>query len=78
MSEPNSDFTNERPRREDDITGQPARPAYDYEPDGDDKPRPSLRKAGGVSFAGTIGCVVVGLLAGFSAMVIFVMVVCSR
>jgi hypothetical protein len=77
MSEPNSDFTNEPKRGESDITGQPPRPVYDYGPDSDDDRRPPIRKTSNLSPLAVGGCVMVGLALGFSAFVVFLIIVCK-
>jgi hypothetical protein len=77
MSEPNSDFTNERKRSEQDVTGQPARPAYDYGPDADeDYTPPSVRNKPRSGLGVLTGCVVFALL-GIVAFATLVMVVCK-
>jgi hypothetical protein len=77
MTEPNSDFTNERKRSDQDVTGQPPRPAYDYGPDADeDRAPPPIRKTQWSALGVLIGCVVFVLL-GLFAFATFVMVVCK-
>ena len=78
LSEPDSDFTNERPPGGEDLTAQPLRPAYDYGPDLEDVRGRSIRQAPSVSLTRAAGCIVAGLLAGFLATFIFLVVMCSR
>ena len=71
----NTDFTDEPKRGDQDITGQPPRPAYEYEPD-DDIPRPGIRRRRRWSAANVaVGCVIVAL--GTFTLGILILTVCN-
>jgi hypothetical protein len=71
----NTDFTDEPKRGDHDITGQPPRPSYDYEPDDDIPRRPGIRRRQPWSAANvTVGCVIVAL--GAFTLGILILTVC--
>ena len=72
----NTDFTNEPKRGDHDITGQPPRPGYDYEPDDDIPRRPGIwrrRRWSAANFA--VACVIVAL--GTFTLGILILTVCN-
>jgi hypothetical protein len=74
MSDPGN-FTDEPKRGDQDITGQPPRPAYDYGPDDDAPPRPPIEKAPWSAPQLTLGCLIAGVLGTF-ALAVLVFTVC--
>jgi hypothetical protein len=70
-----SDFTDEPKRGDQDITGQPPRPAYEYEPDDDTPRRPGIRRRPWSAANVAVGCVIVAL--GTFTLGILILTVCN-
>jgi hypothetical protein len=71
----NTDFTDEPKRGHQDITAQPARPAYDYGPDEDTPRRPRIRRRPWSAANVAVGCVIVAV--GTFTLGILILTVCN-